>query len=175
MGHINIEIKARTARTDALRKVLKEEGAVFKGVDFQTDTYFHCAAGRMKLREGNIENTLIHYRREDKEGPKESVVSLYHPQPDSNLKELLENALGVLVSVRKKREIYFVDNVKFHLDEVDGLGTFVEIEAIQDEKHSTAGELREQCTGFMDKMNIREEDLCTSSYSDMILEKDEKR
>ena len=175
MGHLNIEIKAKTERPEAIRRFLKEAKADFKGIDYQTDTYFNCANGRMKLREGNIENTLIHYQREDTEGPKKSAVILYHTQPDTSLKALLERALGVLIVVRKKREIYFIDNVKFHLDEVSRLGTFVEIEAIEDAAHSTAEKLREQCSCYMKKLDIREEDLIAFSYSDMISRLNEKQ
>ncbi|HPJ79511.1 MAG TPA: hypothetical protein PK489_12035, partial [Prolixibacteraceae bacterium] len=61
----NIEIKARTGRGEAIRKILLEAGAEFRGTDHQKDTYFRVSSGRLKLREGNIENQLIHYRRAD--------------------------------------------------------------------------------------------------------------
>ena len=77
MGHVNIEIKARCARTDAIRRMLKQRRADFKGVDHQVDTYFRCAHGRLKLREGNIECSLVYYDREDTAGPKRADVILY--------------------------------------------------------------------------------------------------
>lgn len=120
MSHLNVEIKARCARPDEVRRLLSERGADFKGTDRQVDTYFHCPAGRLKLREGNIENALIHYDRENRAGPKKAVVSLYQIPPDPALKEALSRALGVLVVVKKTREIYFIGNVKFHLDDVAG-------------------------------------------------------
>ena len=130
MSFLNIEIKARTNNPEKIRKILQENDAVFKGLDNQADTYFNCKNGRLKLREGNVENHLIHYNRENKSGPKDSTVTLYQPNPDSSLKDVLVNGLGILVVVKKAREIYFLNNVKFHIDSVEKLGSFVEIEAI---------------------------------------------
>lgn len=165
---LNIEIKARTTRTDAIRKTLQDWNADFKGTDHQTDTYFHCQSGRMKLRQGNIEQSLIHYERSDQAGPKASHVSLYHPKPGPALKTLLTHALGVWKEVKKAREIYFVDNVKVHLDTVDGLGTFVEIEAIDTDGSIGQATLQEQCERFMRAFEIEDGDLLEQSYSDMI-------
>ena len=76
---------------------------------------------------------------------------------------------GILIVVDKQREIWFVDNVKVHLDEVRGLGRFVEIEAIDTDEISTEDALRQQCESLMQRFNIKEDDLLTSSYSDMLL------
>ena len=121
MNLINIEIKARCSDPDFVRRILKQRNAIFKGVDHQIDTYFNCHHGRLKLREGNIEHHLIHYNREDQAGPKKSIVTLYRPAADSTLKEILIKSLGIFVIVDKKREIYFIDNVKFQVT-LNGLG-----------------------------------------------------
>jgi adenylate cyclase class 2 len=76
--------------------------------------------GRLKLREGLFENFLIFYERENRDGPKESNVILCENNPGSALKEVLIKSVGVLVVVDKIREIYFIDNVKFHIDVVEG-------------------------------------------------------
>ena len=130
MSPLNIEIKARTAEQDKIRALLRERAARFVGEDHQIDTYYRVPRGRLKLRQGTIERNLIYYERPDQQGPKASNVMLYKPGPDAALKEILTQVLGVLVVVDKRREIYFIDNVKFHLDRVDHLGAFVEIEAI---------------------------------------------
>src|SRR3989338_11567539 len=130
MAHINIEIKAKSANQQAIREMLTSRNAVFKGTDHQIDTYFNVSNGRLKLREGKIEKFLIYYERENIAGPKQSNVTLYATAPRSSLKRILEKVLGVSVVVDKMREIFFIENVKFHLDRVQGLGTFVEIEAI---------------------------------------------
>src|SRR5215475_5256835 len=126
MSHLNIEIKARCLNPQTIRDVLHGYHADFRGTDHQIDTYFKVTQGRLKLREGNIENALIYYEREEQEGPKRSTVTLVPVTPGSLLKALLTQALGILMVVEKHRDIYFIDNVKFHLDEVEQLGTFVE-------------------------------------------------
>ncbi|MEO0473190.1 MAG: class IV adenylate cyclase, partial [Bacteroidota bacterium] len=124
--------------------------------------------GRLKLRQGNIEQNLIFYQRADQAGPKRSDVFLYKPNPDSDLKAVLAASLGIWKEVRKAREIFFIDNVKFHLDEVEGLGSFVEIEAIDKDGSRTEADLLAQCEHYMALFNIRESDLLENSYSDMV-------
>lgn len=169
MSHLNIEIKAKSLELDRIRDILKSKNADFKGIDHQVDTYFKVNSGRLKLREGNIENHLIYYEREDKSGPKKSLVLLYKYNPDQNLKEILTRSLGVLAVVNKHREIYFIDNVKFHLDNVKGLGYFVEIEAIDEDGSIGSEKLHEQCKHYLKLLNISKEDLLENSYSDLIL------
>jgi adenylate cyclase, class 2 len=171
MPHMNIEIKAKSNNQELIRKILQSKNADFKGLDHQIDTYFKVNFGRLKLREGNIENSLIHYQRENKEGPKQSDVTLFKSDPESSLKEILSKALGILVVVDKKREIYFIDNVKFHIDAVEGLGTFIEIEAIDNDGNIGKKRLLEQCQSFLDLFKISQEDLVSVSYSDLLLEK----
>ena len=167
--HLNIEIKARTTRHVAIRQTLQDLSARYVGLDHQVDTYFHCENGRLKLRQGNIEQSLIHYSRSDQAGPKASHVSLFHPQDGTEaLKAVLVAAYGIWKVVDKKREIYFVDNVKIHLDEVEGLGTFVEIEAIDSDGSLGQKKLHAQCAHFMTLFEIEAENLLSRSYSDMI-------
>lgn len=169
MNLLNIEIKARCRQPDQVRQILIEQQARFIGSDHQIDTYFRCQRGRLKLREGNIEHHLIFYERGDQFEPKPSHVMLYNPQPDPVLKEILRRALGVLVVVDKKREIYYIENVKFHIDRVEELGTFMEIEAI--DRTGAIGEkrLRAQCQQYMQLFDIRPADLISCSYSDLLL------
>jgi len=170
MTHLNIEIKAHCANPGKVRSMLETQQASYIGLDNQVDTYFKVKNGRLKLREGNIERALIHYNRPDKAGPKPSTVSLYKISSDAELKGLLSAALEVLVVVDKQREIYFIDNIKFHIDKVKDLGDYIEIEAI--DKDGTIGEekLHKQCRRFMDLFHITEADLVQSSYSDLLLE-----
>ena len=110
MSHINIEIKARSNNQDKIREILKSRNADFKGIDHQIDTYFNVKLGRLKLREGKIENFLIYYDREDKEGPKQSNVILFKSDPKSSLKEILKKSLGILVVVNKIYFSSFINN-----------------------------------------------------------------
>jgi predicted adenylyl cyclase CyaB len=164
-----MEIKARCKDWRPLHDVLMEAGARFIGQDHQVDTYFRIDRGRLKWREGEIENHLIYYRRPDREGPKRSDVQLYPVSPGASLKALLADALGILTVVDKKRRIYFIENVKFHLDEVSGLGAFVEIEAIGKEMSASPKELEAQCRHYMALLNIDPADWVDLSYSDLLL------
>ncbi len=168
MSHINIEIKARCDNPEKIRDILKLNSADFKGMDHQIDTYFKVDFGRLKLREGNIENYLIFYDREDENGPKQSNVSLFKNSTDSSLKEILEKSLGILVVVDKKREIYFIENVKFHIDIVEKLGTFIEIEAIDEDGSVGKEKLLEQCNNYLNLFGISKEGLVPVSYGDLL-------
>lgn len=170
MKHINIEIKARCMNHDNVRDLLISQGAELRGVDNQIDTYFKVNHGRLKLREGNIENYLIYYERENKQGPKQSDIILFKSAPGSSLKSVLVNSCGVLIVVDKKREIYFIDNVKFHIDTVKNLGTFVEIEAIDKDGSIGPEKLLAQCNKYLKLFNISDQDLIAVSYSDLLLE-----
>ncbi len=169
MGHINIEIKAKSSNSNRVRKILKSKKADFKGIDHQVDTYFKVNSGRLKLREGNIENYLIHYQREDQEGPKQSNVTLF--KSPSTLKDILTKSLGLLVVVDKQREIYFIENIKFHIDKVKDLGSFIEIEVIDKDGVIGKAKLLEQCKQYMELFGVKAEDLISCSYSDLLLDK----
>ena len=171
MKHLNIEIKARCEDLDYVREMLENQQASFIGLDHQVDTYFKVNDGRLKLREGNIERALIHYNRQDKAGPKKSFVNLYKISSDTVLKEILTDSLGILIVVDKQREIYFIENIKFHVDVVEGLGHFVEIEAIDEDGTIGEEKLTQQCRTYMDLFHIQDEDLVQRSYSDLLLNK----
>ena len=170
MQHLNIEIKAICKDKEFIKKILRKENANYIGLDHQIDTYFKTNKGRLKLREGNIENYLIFYDRENKKGPKQSNVALLD-RPDSRLKKFLKDAFEILVIVDKQREIYFIGNVKFHLDNVKDLGTFVEIEAIDSNNKIGQEKLKQQCQFYLDLFKIQENDLIDCSYSDLLLKK----
>ena len=169
MSHLNIEIKARCKEPGVIRKYLKNKQAEFKGVDNQVDTYFNIANGRLKLREGNIENGLIYYERNDDLGAKESNFQLVSIPDAKALKDILSKSLGIKIIIEKKREIYFIDNVKFHIDEIAGLGSFVEIEASDLYRNISKAELQSQCNFYLSELRIKNEDFIPVSYSDMLL------
>ena len=169
MSHINIEIKARCRDQERIRNLLRQQGADFRGTDHQIDTYFLVSQGRLKLREGSIENALVYYERSDQAGPKQSDVVLMKNERSSSLKEILTRSIGIRVVVDKVREIYFIENVKFHLDAVDQLGLFVEIEAIDFDGTVGVQKLTQQCQIYLDLFGIHMEDLLSESYSDMLI------
>ncbi len=169
MPHLNVEIKARCTDPNRIRAQLLALGADFIGEDHQVDTYFRAAHGRLKLREGNIENALIHYARPDQAGPKDSAVALYNCRPDDGLKEVLRRGLEVIAVVDKKRAIFFIDNVKFHIDRLAEMGTFLEIEAIDRTGKLGREKLLAQCRHYLQVLGIRSEELLEHSYSDMVI------
>ena len=165
-----IEIKAKYKNHNRLRAILKSKNAKFKGRYHQIDTYFKVNSGKLKLREENKENRLVYYRRENKEGPKQSNVIEFKFNPKLPIKEILTKSLGILVIVDKKREIYYIDNVKFHLDVVKNLGKFFEIEALDHRGNISKEKLIKQCKFFLDLFGIPKSDLISVSYSDLLLE-----
>ncbi len=174
MAILNVEIKARCDYSERIEKILLDRNARFVGVDHQVDTYFKVLNGRMKLREGNIENALIFYQRDNTHGPKSSNVILYKSQPDSSLKSLLSKSCGILCIVDKTRKIFFIENVKFHIDEVKELGSFVEIEAIDEFNNFGIEKLQQQTEDYLTLFNIQESELVAVSYSDLILKMESK-
>ena len=169
MKILNIEFKAKSDHIDLLEEKLLRLSPKFIGEDHQIDTYFNVPQGRLKLREGNIENSLIYYIREDTSGSKQSDGVLYRHDPAPALKELLVKVHGIKVVVDKRRRIYFIDNVKFHFDRVAQLGTFVEVEAIDREGDIGVEHLQRQCDYYAAFFEINSEDYMEHSYSDMLL------
>ena len=167
MDIVNVEIKASVVDLEHYHDKLLEAGADYKGVDRQIDTYYRVNCGRLKLRQGTIEHSLIFYQRPESKDLKQSAVILNKLKHDSEiLHRQLEASLGIKAKVDKQRRIYFIDNVKFHLDEVKGLGRFIEIEAI-----GKAGEedaLAKQLQHFIDYLNVGPSTFIDQSYSDMI-------
>ena len=170
MTHLNIEFKAKAIDSVVLEEKLLSLNPKFIGEDHQRDTYYDVHFGRLKLREGNIENALIWYQREDIAGAKQSDILLYKHSPDEALKQILVKLHGVKIVVDKIRKIYFVDNVKFHFDRVEGLGTFIEVEAIDSTGEFGIDKLKEQCDFYINFFDIKPNDFMKKSYSDMMLE-----
>ena len=171
MSSLSLEIKARCSDSGRIRKILFARGASFKGLDHQVDTYFRVPSGRLKLRKGNIKNALIYYKRADQKHSKRCDSTLYECPDGSVLKKVLAAALGILAVVDKKREIYFLENVKFHIDRVKKLGSFVEIEVFERKGSTGMARLRKQCEFYQRLLGIPSKDLVADSYSDQVLKK----
>ena len=169
MSILNFEFKAKTTELDNLEKKLLTLHPKFIGEDNQIDTYFNVNKGRLKLREGNIENALIYYERQNTAGAKQSDVLLYKHNPDNTLKDILVKVHGIKVIVEKKRRIYFIDNVKFHFDNIARLGTFIEVEAI-DNADLGIERLKEQANDYASFFNIKLSEFVAFSYSDLVLQ-----
>jgi adenylate cyclase, class 2 len=127
----NIEIKAKYPDLSKARRIAKSLRARFKGCVHQTDTYFISRTGRLKLRESSQgEAELIPYQRPNQKGPKTCNYAVISVKEPGKTKELFRSLLGIDVVVEKNREIFLAGNVRIHLDQVKGLGNFLEFEAV---------------------------------------------
>lgn len=115
-----------------------------------------------------IKQTTQVYKRRNSLGAKQSDVLLYRHHPDKSLKEILAKLFGIKVVVDKTRRIYFIDNVKFHFDTVAGLGTFIEVEAIDETGAIGLETLKKQCIRYFEYLGLVESDYVSNSYCDML-------
>jgi adenylate cyclase, class 2 len=164
---INYEFKARLKNDAMVRSALKALRARYFGTDHQVDTYFRVPTGRLKIREGRIENALIFYQRTNAARARRSKIEMIMLPPRNSIRAILAAALGVWVVVDKRREIYFVGNVKIHLDRIRGLGNFVEVEAIS--RGGSVAKVRDQARKFQKLFGIKASDIVPQSYSDLVL------
>jgi homotetrameric cytidine deaminase len=165
--HRNIELKALDPDPARSLAVCRELGAEDKGVLRQRDTYFRTRAGRLKLREEEPGGAvLIQYDRPDAAEARESRYRLTRVDDPEELRASLDAALGTLVVVDKERHLFLWDGVRIHLDDVAGLGAFVELEGVASEE-SDLGPEREKVAHLQQKLGI--EQVLTDSYSDRLL------
>ncbi|GAB3195230.1 putative adenylyl cyclase CyaB [Pontibacter aydingkolensis] len=166
--YADITIKARCENHAEAESILSGLNAAYQGEDVQTDTYYETDYGKLKHRQGNIENVLIHYNRTPLEGAKRTEVLLYLKNPGAATVAAVCEGKSIIARLKKIRKIYFIDNVKFHLDQIKGLGDFIEIEAIDLEGSVGIEVLQQQCDYYKDLLQIHNEDLVTSAYTDLI-------
>jgi homotetrameric cytidine deaminase len=163
----NVELKAMDPDPARSLAVCRELGAEDKGILRQRDTYFRTRSGRLKLREQEPGGaTLIQYDRADAAQARESRYRLTAvPEPDE-LRASLDAALGTLVVVDKQRHLLLWDGVRIHLDTVDGLGSFVELEGVAPPESDLSAE-QEKVARLREALGI--EEILTDSYSDRLL------
>ena len=165
----NLEVKARCADLDRVRERARAVATGHLGIDRQTDTYFVTKRGRLKLRESSLSGgELIPYLRPDQRDPKRSRFRVIAVEEPESVKALLTEILGVHRVVRKVREIFLHENVRIHLDEVEGLGSFVELEAVYDGSPDSLTAQQRKVGFLMDRLGIGEEDLVDVSYEGLV-------
>jgi predicted adenylyl cyclase CyaB len=141
----------------------------------QEDTFFLCPKGRLKFRRFSAkEGELIYYERPDAAGPTESQYARTSSQEPDALTDLLTQALGVRGVVRKRRTLYWVGQTRIHLDEVEALGSFLELEVVLEVEQSTS-EGVEVARELMRRLDIMESDLVEAAYIDLLEQKDLSR
>jgi predicted adenylyl cyclase CyaB len=163
----NIELKARVASLDAVRSTAQKLATRQLGLVHQIDTYFHVPRGRLKLRQIDGQPAqLISYHRSDAAQARASDYRIAPVADAEVLKQALAAFRGIQVVVDKTREVFLYHNVRIHLDQVQGLGTFLEFESVlSDEVDDTAGHA--QVEWLCGQFGIAPSDVVPQSYSDL--------
>ena len=167
----NIELKARLPAFSAAEKCLSDLQISRSAVIRQSDIFFKSHRGRLKLRRFP-DNTgeLIFYQREDLKGPKISSYHIYRTEDAGGLQKTLELAYPVLGEVNKIRDLYLTGHTRIHLDRVDRLGDFLELEVVMEEGQ-TIEEGAKIAMALMQKLGISMEDCIGEAYIDLLNKK----
>jgi adenylate cyclase, class 2 len=164
----NLEIKASIPDRSAARRLIQLVATRRQGLLRQTDTYFHSRSGRLKLREiTGHPAQLIWYDRPDQAEPKTSRYLLSEIGDPEVVKAALAAALGVRCVVKKSRELFLYRFVRIHLDQVDGLGDFVELEAVM-EPEMSLDEAERILDDLMQRLDLQPAQLQRQSYGEML-------
>jgi adenylate cyclase class IV len=164
----NIEIKAKVRDPERLRSLAEALSDTMARVLSQRDVFFCTPHGRLKLRVlAPNDAYLVYYERADATGPRRSDYYVSSTPDPVSLEHILSAALGIRGEVRKVRTLYMVGQTRIHLDEVEGLGHFVELEAVLG-PHQTAQQGRAMVDELMEKLDIREQDLIDVAYIDLL-------
>jgi predicted adenylyl cyclase CyaB len=164
----NVEIKAIARDLPVIRVKAEAISGTTGEIIHQADTFFHSKAGKFKLRIFEPDRgELIFYERSEESGPKESSYIIVKTTDPHNLKIVLANTCGIKGEIKKIREVFIVGQTRIHLDQVEGLGDFIELEFVMKEGQSR--EEGDQTLRFlMGNLGILEEDLIVGSYLDIM-------
>jgi len=161
----NVEIKAKLRNPARLQSLAEALALTPSQIILQEDTFFEVPRGRLKLRIfASNSAELIYYEREDGPGPKESRYALSQTSEPEALKTVLQKSLGVRGIVRKQRTLYLVGQTRIHLDEVERLGSFVELEVVL-QAHQSHADGDQIARG----LEIQDSDLVEQAYIDLLL------
>ena len=167
--HRNLEIKARLRDAAACEEHVRALAGPPVRTLQQEDVFFACASGRLKLRwQDDDPGELIAYARPDVEGPRTSHYRIHRTDDPASLAATLAMALGEAGRVRKRRQLYLVGQTRIHIDRVEGLGDFLELEVVltpQQSERDGEAVARE----LMTALQIGEQDLVAGAYVDLLL------
>ncbi len=170
----NFEIKTKLSNPKSTKPLLKSlclGNSAIREKQLQEDIYYKVTQGRLKLRiiNGRTGN-LIHYFRNNKTGKRVSKYTISETNTPRELDSILSSLYGVKVKVKKYREITILDNVRIHIDNVIGLGNYLEIEII----FKSIKDARKQMSGLIERLKLDEKNFIKESYSDLLLKKRRK-
>jgi len=163
----NVEIKARARNFEEIRLRAEELSDTPAQVIPQEDTFFHTPQGRLKLRVLSDHAQLIYYTRPDQKGPKRSDYHITRSDDPQNLKRVLELAYGIRGVIKKTRYLYLVGQTRVHLDDVQGLGQFMELEVVLQEGQSEAAG-QKIAEDLMSALGVERTDLIEDAYMDLL-------
>ena len=164
----NIEIKAHVRDLAGLRSRAEAVSDTPVQVIPQEDTFFHTPKGRLKLRQLRPDLAqLVYYERPDQDGPKRSNYHIFETHDPAGLKTTLSLALGVRGVVRKTRYLYLAGQTRIHLDDVEGLGQFMELEVVLGDGQSDA-DGQSIAEDLMARLGVQPEDLLEGAYIDLL-------
>lgn len=168
--YADVNVKAHCRAPEFVEQKLLEAGAHYVGEDHQTDTFYQVDIGKLKVREGQIENLITHYQRETVGEEWHTRVWIYERNPNRGRIEEIIKGRQIVGKISKRRKIFFIENVKFHLDNITDGRCFVEIEAMDRKGDLGISYLSAQAKYYRHLLDIREEDILKSSYIDLISE-----
>lgn len=163
----NIEIKARASNFEEVKSCAQKLSDAPVQVIAQRDIFFNTAQGRLKLRILADDAELIYYTRPNQEGPKRSDYQITRSNDPENLKRVLELAYGIRGEVKKTRYLYLIGQTRVHLDDVVGLGQFMELEVVLREDQSD-GEGQKIAEDLMSALGVERADLIDGAYMDLL-------
>ena len=164
----NVEIKARIESIDTIEATVAAMADRGPIEIQQDDTFFACDRGRMKLRAlSTTEGELIFYRRANQAGPKESFFVVSPTASPDSLREALSLAYGQAGRVRKHRTLYLVGRTRVHLDRVEDLGHFLELEVVLSDGEPSESGVRE-ADRLMAELGISADQLIERAYVDLL-------
>ena len=164
----NVEIKAHLQQRELSLIRAEQISGKPAEVIHQEDVFFPCDSGRLKLRIFSpTSGELIYYRRPDQKEPKTSHYSITTTDEPLKLREILEDAYGVRAVIKKVRYVFLVGRTRIHIDTVENLGEFLELEvALGDSEDASPGE--EEARALMQELGVDEQSLVDWAYVDLI-------
>jgi predicted adenylyl cyclase CyaB len=164
----NIEIKARLDNFVQVKNLAEQLSGAPGQLIIQEDIFFHTFQGRLKLRLlAPNQGELIYYERPNMAGPKQSDYQIYRTTDPAGLTTVLTTGLGVRGVVRKKRWLYWVGQTRIHLDRVEGLGDFLELEVVLG-PDDTPAQGQVIAAELMKQLGIGAADLVETAYIDLL-------
>lgn len=164
----NIEIKARISDIDKVHAAASEISDTPPELILQEDVFFHTDTGRLKLRYLSPSfGQLIFYTRENKAGPKTSTYQIHETSEPDSLRAILSNAFGEKIIVKKRRHLYLSGRTRIHVDEVEELGNFIELEVVLQDADDPDGDFTE-ARKLMKQLDIRPTQLVEGAYADLL-------